>query len=109
MRSTGKYAPGECFSASNQSWKSTQIAAESIWTADCELNGGTFATEVRIQLDKTWIITYLRLIHLMNYIPYLYIWYAAPSQHSDNPARWYNVGVSQLELDQKTSDMFCHG
>jgi hypothetical protein len=45
----------------------------------------------------------------MKYIPYLYIWYATPSQHSDNPTRWYNVSVSQLELDQKTSDMFCHG
>lgn len=44
----------------------------------------------------------------MKYVPYLYIWNATPSQHSDDPARWYNVGVSQLELDQKTSDMFCH-
>jgi hypothetical protein len=108
MRSAGKYAPGERFSASNQSWKSTQIAAESIWTADCELNGGTFAREVRIRLDKNVDITYLGLIHLMKYVPYLYIWYAAPRQHLNNPARWYNVGVSQLELDQKTSDMFCH-
>jgi hypothetical protein len=40
----------------------------------------------------------------VEHIPYLYKRRAA-SQQSDNPAQWYNAGVSQLELDQKTRNI----
>jgi hypothetical protein len=42
----------------------------------------------------------------MKYIPYLYIRFTTPSQHSDNPARWYGIGIGQLKHYQKTCDMF---
>ena len=65
-------------------------------------------SQVRIWLDTNCIFTHLGLIHLVKYIPYLHIRYATPRQHMYNPAWWNDIGVCQLELNQKTSKIFCY-